>query len=438
VLWAFRWTSGGGLVSLGTLPGGSSSWANATSADGSVVVGRGFNASSYPEAFRWTAGGGMVGLGTLPGGSSSSAVGISADGSVVVGSSYNSSQATNEAFRWTAPGGMVGLGDLPGGSFDSRARATSANGSVVVGASGSCPAWEAFRWTALGGRVGLGFAPGDDASSASATSADGSVVVGSSISASGVGALLWTADDGMRSLQDLLVTDFGLDLTGWQLTGAGGISADGLTIVGFGANPNGFGEAFIATIPKPATLSLDIKPGACPNPLNRRSRGVLPIAVVGTEDFDATQIEVWSVVLSRADGVGGAVAPNEGPPGPHSTFEDRATPFDGEACDCHEDTGDGILDLSLKFRTDDVVEILQLDDLELGDEVELVVSGTQLDGTEFTTAGDCILIVPQGTSNANVETWRACSSNSARRTSTWTTPASPTSSGSTTPERSSP
>jgi hypothetical protein len=150
-------------------------------------------------------------------------------------------------------------------------------------------------------------------------------------------------------------------------------------------------------------VPLDIKPGSCPNPLNRSSHGVLPVAVVGTADFDVTEIDVASVLISRADGIGGQVAPNEGPPGPHSTFEDVATPLAGEACECDDLSGDGIVDLSLKFRTDDVVEILQLNDLNPGDEVELVVTGLLLDGSDFTTAGDCILIVPQGSSNANVQ-----------------------------------
>ncbi len=48
----------------------------------------------------------------------------------------------------------------------------------------------------------------------------------------------------------ILVTDLGLDLTGWQLDTATGISADGMTIVGHGNNPNGFTEAWIATIPE--------------------------------------------------------------------------------------------------------------------------------------------------------------------------------------------
>jgi hypothetical protein len=147
---------------------------------------------------------------------------------------------------------------------------------------------------------------------------------------------------------------------------------------------------------------LDIKPGSCPNPLNRSSRGVLPVAVVGTVDLDVTMIDVSSVRLSRADGVGGPVAPNEGPPGPHSTFEDVATPFEGEACDCHDLSGDGIVDLVLKFRTDAVGDALLLDDLDHGDEIELVVTGSLFGGAEFTTAGDCILIVPPGSSNAAV------------------------------------
>ena len=142
--------------------------------------------------------------------------------------------------------------------------------------------------------------------------------------------------------------------------------------------------------------NLDIKPGSCPNSFNRNSHGVLPVALVGTADFDPMQIDLATVQLTRADGVGGSVAPNEGPPGPHSVFEDVATPFDGEPCNCHELEGDGITDLSMKFKTDDVVAALQLNDLPAGDLVELVVSGTLLDGTPF-SASDCIRLVPPGT-----------------------------------------
>jgi hypothetical protein len=68
-------------------------------------------------------------------------------------------------------------------------------------------------------------------------------------------AFIWDADNGMRSLQDVLTGDFGLDLTGWTLEKARGISDDGTVIVGWGSGPNGR-EAWRAVIPEPSTLVL--------------------------------------------------------------------------------------------------------------------------------------------------------------------------------------
>ncbi|TKJ32311.1 MAG: hypothetical protein CEE38_23425 [Planctomycetes bacterium B3_Pla] len=53
--------------------------------------------------------------------------------------------------------------------------------------------------------------------------------------------------------------DYGLDLTGWALTYAQGISADGLTIVGYGTNPAGNIEGWIATLPNAEVVPV---PGA--------------------------------------------------------------------------------------------------------------------------------------------------------------------------------
>jgi probable HAF family extracellular repeat protein len=241
---AFQWTAGGGMAGLGDLPGGSfASYAQRVSADGSVVVGQGTGSSSGYQPFRWTAGGGMVDLGALPGGGlGGDAYGVSADGSVVVGDSLGSSG--REAFRWTAGAGMVGLGFLAGG-HSSVAEGVSADGSVVVGyGQGSLP--EAFRWTAGGGIVGLGFLPGGTSSEAVSVSADGFVVVGQS---SG-GAFRWTATDGMRSIHDILVNDYGLgsELTGWNLRHVRACSADGSVIVGDGVNPAGGTEAWVARL----------------------------------------------------------------------------------------------------------------------------------------------------------------------------------------------
>jgi probable HAF family extracellular repeat protein len=254
------WTAAGGLVNRGDPAGGSvNAVAYAISANGDVIAGAGNNGSTV--AFRWTAGGGFQSLGFLPGGGSntSQARGISADGSVIVGFSSSSTGSGQEAFRWTASGGMVGLGLLPGGIYTSQANAISANGAVVVGSSfNSRNVQEAFRWTAAGGMVGLGeLAGGNDLSMAYGASSDGSVVVGYTGVAGGNAAFFWTADAGMRSLQDYL-TGQGVDLTGWTLRNAWGVSDDGTTIVGSGLH-NGMTEGFIVSglnltaIPEPST-----------------------------------------------------------------------------------------------------------------------------------------------------------------------------------------
>jgi probable HAF family extracellular repeat protein len=202
----------------------------------------------------------MVGLGDLTEGRfSSQALAVSADGAVTVG--HGRSPSGQEAFRWTESSGMVGLGDLAGGAFQSVAFDVSADGSVVVGHGSSESGHEAFYWTAESGMVGLGDLEGGVFySEAYGVSADGFVVVGSGWSTlRGIEAAIWTTDNGMQaqSLQDLLISA-GLDLTGWHLEYATGISADGLTIVGYGSH-NGYVEGWIATLPNPSVVPL---PGA--------------------------------------------------------------------------------------------------------------------------------------------------------------------------------
>ena len=140
---------------------------------------------------------------------------------------------------------------------------------------------------------------------------------------------------------------------------------------------------------------MDIKPGSCPNSFNRGSNGVLPVALVGTEDFDVSMVDISSLTLSRADGIGGSTVPHEGPPGPHTVIGDDATPFDGVLCDCHELDGDGIDDLKMKFKTVDLVAALEMDDLDPGALVKLDLRGSLLDGTLF-VASDCVRLVPPG------------------------------------------
>jgi hypothetical protein len=165
------------------------------------------------------------------------------------------------------------------------------------------------------------------------------------------------------------------------------------------ANGGGTADAITSIIEECGSellTDIDIKPGSCPNSYNRNSHGVLPVALLGTENFDVTQVDLDSLLLIRKDGEGGSVAPNFGPPGPTPTIEDAATPFAGEEqCDCHEETGDGIDDLMLHFRTDDVVANLELNDFAPGAFVSLTLVGALLDGTPF-EGDDCVRLVPPG------------------------------------------
>ena len=104
--------------------------------------------------------------------------------------------------------------------------------------------------------VGLGdLAGGGFSSAANSVSSDGSVVVGQGLTVSGGEAFIWDSINGIQNLQAVLEVQFGLDLTGWTLSNATGVSADGLTIVGTGTH-DGITEAFIAVIPSPGALGL--------------------------------------------------------------------------------------------------------------------------------------------------------------------------------------
>ncbi|RME68265.1 MAG: PEP-CTERM sorting domain-containing protein [Verrucomicrobia bacterium] len=156
---------------------------------------------------------------------------------------------------------MVGLGDLPGGSFFSVASAVSADGTTIVGGSDSADGTEAFRWTSTGGMIGLGDLPGGAFHSHGyGVSGDGSVIVGEGTTAAGRKAFIWTQAGGMADLQTTLIDDYGLAgaLAGWTLESARAVSPDGRTIVGFGINPWGQTEAWLAVIPEPSTYAVTL------------------------------------------------------------------------------------------------------------------------------------------------------------------------------------
>lgn len=188
----------------------------------------------------------MRGLGDLAGGTFfSRALAISGDGDTVVGQSR--SARGGEAVRWLS-GDAEALGRLPGRDVSSSALGVSHDGRCIVGVSRAANEHEAFRWSD-GAMTGLGDLPGGPFRSiARAVSADGEVVVGRATTARGGEAFLWTSAKGMRSLGAQLLEALPSELAGWRLVDARAISADGRTIVGFGINPTGAREGWVATL----------------------------------------------------------------------------------------------------------------------------------------------------------------------------------------------
>jgi probable HAF family extracellular repeat protein len=313
------------MVGIGDLPGGSFySEANAISADGTVIIGESSSTlcPTYYEAFRWTVSNGMVAMGKLPGGALRSyANSLSADGSVIVGysGSSNATSGTAEAYRWTAATGMEPLGDFPNGYFNSVAYGVSADGSVVVGRGypNENGDEEAFRWTAQTGLVHLGFAPGDQSSSAFAVSADGNTIVGAVGNTSPVYALIWRPQWGMRHIQEVLTNDLGLNLTGWTLVSAANVSNDGQVVVGYGTNPSGQTEAWVANLALP---SLSISRSGTNILL---SWGTNTVGFVLEQTGQLSSGNVWSNVAAQVSILGGQYVVTNGAVNAQSFFRLR-------------------------------------------------------------------------------------------------------------------
>jgi hypothetical protein len=139
------------------------------------------------------------------------------------------------------------------------------------------------------------------------------------------------------------------------------------------------GMAF-GSIPELSALrvSVDIKPQSCPNPLNVYSEGVLPIAILGSEEFDVNTIDAVSVRLN-------GVAPIR------HNYEDVTAPVvDANDCNCTTDGPDGYVDLILKFDKQAIVDTLG--DVNDGDILTLTVEGVLTDETPI-EGSDCVSVI---------------------------------------------
>ncbi|MHC4414966.1 MAG: cytochrome c3 family protein [Planctomycetota bacterium] len=91
---------------------------------------------------------------------------------------------------------------------------------------------------------------------------------------------------------------------------------------------------------------LDIRPKGCPNPLRVKSKGTLKAAILGTADFDVTEIDQTTL---RLEGVA---------PVRFSYKDVAAPPAADDLCACTREGHDGYVDLVLRFPTQAVAEAL--------------------------------------------------------------------------------
>ncbi|MFC1880972.1 6-bladed beta-propeller [Thermodesulfobacteriota bacterium] len=136
----------------------------------------------------------------------------------------------------------------------------------------------------------------------------------------------------------------------------------------------------------PNGVYIDIMPGKCPNALDINQAEVLELAIPGTWDFDVSNIDPETIRLTRG---GSQVAPLR------SKVKDRATPYDGELCNCHELRKDGLRDLVLKFDAQAVIELLGLGE-HVGETIPLSITGNLNDGVSTPIEGqDCVWLITE-------------------------------------------
>lgn len=240
----YKWDASGGLVQIGSISNGyPAAGRTIVSNDGTKIsssvtnVATGFNEiSTYDVATAtWVNRGGLVPTGWD--GSVSSTWGMTANGSTIVGLGFLTA-ANAHAVKWDEVNGMVDLGSIVQGR-SSRANAINASGTVIVGwqdesnGTRSGAKWqdgvESFITDNNGNNVG----------EAGGISADGSTIIGSA----NPNPYVWNAVSGLTYITH---PNASFSFKG----GATGISGAGTKVIGyyraFGAPPMS-GEGFIWT-----------------------------------------------------------------------------------------------------------------------------------------------------------------------------------------------
>lgn len=149
-------------------------------------------------------------------------------------------------------------------------------------------------------------------------------------------------------------------------------------------------------------VDVDVKPQSCPNPVNVKSKGVIPVAILGTDSFDVCDVNVSSILLFISEDPCDAIEAIAG----RIDYNDVSAPVvRDQECDCNETGPDTYEDLIFYFHTQEVIAGIEgeIGPLEDGEELPMVI-GARLSGNNdpntFDIVGhDCILIRKKGRGN---------------------------------------
>ena len=146
-----------------------------------------------------------------------------------------------------------------------------------------------------------------------------------------------------------------------------------LAWIGYGSHTNQWGspasDVFLANRIEPIDVFIDIKPGSDPNCFNNNGTGVIPVAILGSSDFDVLQVDAATVQLA--------------------SLQVKAVGKSNKLLASYEDVnGDGFLDMVAKIEDEDGV-------FEIG-EVDAILTGSLLlDFNSMPFKGsDAICVVP--------------------------------------------
>jgi hypothetical protein len=176
--------------------------------------------------------------------------------------------------------------------------------------------------------------------------------------------------------------------------GSSDVNGDGVADLLIGARHaapfgrGGAGKAYLFYgIRAPRAVQIDIRPGSFPNPLNMskepadaisRKGGVLPVAMLGSETLDVTDIDLASLRLENVT------------PLSYDVRDVAAAPVAGPDCPHPNANRDGRDDLILYFRRAEVAD--SIGPAHNGDIMELTLTGLLNDGTPL-LGTDCVTIV---------------------------------------------